>query len=151
MTAFETDLLSELIQRKQECLSQLKVMGRRQAEVVESGSMTDLLDVLAAKQRLLSRLEQTERELDPFRGQDPEQRRWRTPQLRQACADKLAQCATLLREIITQEKESERDLIRRRDQAAVRLQGAHRADEARCAYMNQTPADRGRARFTSDA
>lgn len=151
MTAFETDLLSELIRRKQECLSQLKVMGRRQVELVESGSMTELLDVLAAKQRLLSRLEQTERELDPFRGQDPEQRRWRTPQLRRACADKLADCQTLLREIMTQEKDSEQDLIRRRDEAAVRLQGAHRADEARDAYINQAQADRGPVRFTSDA
>ena len=135
MPALETDSLAELIERKYACLVQLRAVGRRQLDSVLEGGMTELLDVLAAKQRVLADLQRLERALDPFRGQDPQQRRWRSPEQRQACAAQLGQCESLLREIMAQEKESERELIRRRDEAAARLQGVHVASQARGAYV----------------
>jgi len=134
MAALETDVLAELIRAKLACLVQLRDMGRRQHQLIEGGEMTALLDVLAAKQRSLVKLQQIERALDPFRNQDPEGRRWRSPQDRDACAEHLQQCETLLFEIVTQEKRCEAALICRRDDAATRLQGAHLAGEARGAY-----------------
>jgi hypothetical protein len=135
MPALPTDLLAELIQRKHACLVELREMGRRQFETVVEGSITALLDVLAAKQRVLGALQAVERELDPFRGQDPHQRPWRSPEARQACAATLAQCEALLGEILAQEKQSERELVRRRDEAAARLRGIHAAGQARGAYL----------------
>ena len=41
--------------------------------------MTDLLKLLAAKQTVLDQLQQVERQLDPFRDEDPEARVWRSP------------------------------------------------------------------------
>jgi len=135
MTALPTDSLAELIQRKHACLVQLRDMGRKQFETVLQGTMTALLDVLAEKQRVLAELQRLERELDPFRGQDPQQREWRSPEARQACAQTLERCEALLREIVAQEKESERELVRRRDEAAARLRGIHAASLARGAYV----------------
>lgn len=134
MAAFETDTLAELIQSKRECLLQLRELARRQLELIDGGEMTALLDLLAAKQRLLTKLQQTERGLDPFRGQDPHQRRWRSPEDRHLCNEQLRQCELLLAEIISQEKCGEGALRRRRDQAASRLQGANSASRARDAY-----------------
>ena len=140
VTELETDRLAELIQRKRSCLAQLHQMGMKQLELVADGAMAKLLEVLAAKQRLLVNLHQIERALDPFRGQSPEERRWPSAAEREKCAEELTQCETLLGEIVTQEKQSEAELIRRRDEAAQRLQGAHVASLARGAYGVKSPA-----------
>ncbi len=134
MTESQTDLLSELIDRKYQCLAQLRDMGRRQFELVSEGSITGVLDVLSARQELLARLQSVERALDPFRDQDPDARRWRFPEKRRRCAEQLARCETLLAEILAQEKQSEQELTRRRDEVAHRLTGIHRAGQARGAY-----------------
>ena len=119
MAALETDVLAELIRSKCACLRQLCDMGQRQLELIDQGNMTALLDVLAAKQRVLWRLQQIERALDPFRDQDPDQRHWRTPELRRRCAEEVKQCEALLGEIVSREKLSESALIRRRDETAT--------------------------------
>ncbi len=137
MSAFETDVLAELIHGKRECLDKLREMGRRQAEFIDEGNITALLDVLTAKQRLLEQLQRIERDLDPFRDQDPDRRRWRTVEDRRVCMEELQQCERLLAEIISQEKCSEGALLRRRDEAASRLQDAHLAGQAREAYTAQ--------------
>jgi hypothetical protein len=134
MPALETDILADLIRAKRSCLIELRDMGRRQLELIDGGDMTTLLDLLAAKQRTINQLQRIERALDPFRKQDAEARRWRTPQDRAACAEQLQHCESLLAEVLSQEKCSESALVRRRDETSARLQGAHLASQARGAY-----------------
>jgi len=129
-----TETLANLIREKRDCLLTLRDMGRRQLELIDEGNMTALLEVLAAKQRVLNTLQRVDRALDPFRDDDPEQRVWHSPDERRRCAEQLQQCETLLGEIVSQEKCSEGALIRRRDETAERLQGVHRANRARGAY-----------------
>jgi hypothetical protein len=133
----DTRLLAELIRGKRECLLQLRDLGRRQIELIDEGNITALLEVLTAKQRPLERLQQIERALDPFRGQDPDRRRWPTSEDRRLCTEQLQQCERLLAEIISQERCSEGALLQRRDEAASRLQEAHFAGQAREAYTGQ--------------
>jgi len=137
MTSFQTDVLAELIRDKRACLVQLRDMGRRQLELIDAGDLTALLDLLSAKNAPLLKLQQIERALDPFRDQDPDQRPWRTPEDRGLCARQLQECEALLSEIVSQEKCCEGALVRRRDEAATRLQGAHLADRARGAYITE--------------
>jgi hypothetical protein len=150
MATLETDTLAELIGAKCECLRQIRNLGRRQFELIEADEMTPLLDLLAVKQRSLLRLQQIERALDPLRNQDAEQRRWRSPEARQACAEQLSRCEALLREIVAQEKRSESTLCRRRDEAAARLQGLHVAGAARGAYAAQAAAEQSQLDLLSD-
>jgi hypothetical protein len=131
----ETDILKDLIRVKRECLSQLRDMGRKQLALIDEGNMTSLMDILAVKQRPLVNLQRIERALDPFRKQDPERRVWRSGSDRAQCAEQIKQCEILLAEIVSQEKCCEAALIRRRDEAAARLQGAHLAGQARHAYL----------------
>lgn len=150
MSDTSTDLLAALVERKHGCLVQLREMGRRQWDSVVAGSMTDLLDILAAKQRVLGDLQRVERGLEPFQGQEPETRRWRSPAERQACAGRLAECQMLLREILEQERESERELVRRRDEASAQLQGMHAARAARGAYAQPLAEPFRQLDLTSD-
>jgi len=137
MSALDTDLLSDLIQRKRSCLVQLRDMGEKQLVLVHEGNMTQLLELLAVKQHVLIQLQQTERGLDRFRDEDPQKRVWSSPAKRQQCAANLADCERLLAQIVAQEKQSEQELIRRRDEAADRLAGVHTAGQARGAYTAQ--------------
>ena len=150
MTALETDLLAELIRRKLDCLVELRDMGAKQLEFVRAGRITELLDLLSAKHRLLIRLERIEEELAPFRGQAPEGRTWRTPDGRRECARQVEQCEALLGEIVVREKQSECELTRRRDTLASQLQGFHLASQARGAYAALSRADASRIDLTSE-
>ncbi len=133
----DTEILKDLIRVRRECLMQLRDMGRKQLALIEEGNMTSLMEVLASKQRPLVTLQRIERALDPFRNQDPQERVWRSAGDREQCVEQLKQCENLLAEIVSQEKSSEAALIRRRDEAAARLQGAHLAGHARQAYLPQ--------------
>jgi hypothetical protein len=137
-TVLATDVLAELIQSKHRVLVQLRSLGERQLALAHDGLISELLDVLGLKQRILVQLQSIERELEPFRGEDPESRHWRSAEARRRCGATLAECESLLAAIVRQEKQSENELTRRRDEAARRLAGMHSAAEARCAYL--TPA-----------
>lgn len=151
MTTLETDTLAELISQKLTCLTKLLEMGKKQLELVGAGSITELLDVLAFKQRVIEELQRVEASLDPFRGQDPSTRRWNTPQKQRQCASQLQQCEALLGEIVNQEKKSEKSLIRRRDAVAVELQEVHLASQARGAYASESLPEGSRLDLLSDS
>lgn len=133
-TLWDTDLLLQLAGRRLSLLDQLHALGRRQIELIAQGDMTHLIQVLAAKHNVLAELQQTEKRLDPFRGQQPEARRWRNETLRERCAEVVGKSDRLFREILEQEKQAEAELARHRDETAKRLQIAHSAGHARVAY-----------------
>ncbi len=130
-----TDVLAQLIDTKVELLSQLRQLAARQVELVEAGDMTRIMNLLAVKQRLLNAVDQIERQLDPFRTEDAEQRAWQSPAHRQRARDASARCDALLQEIMTVERSCEAQLFQRRDQAAEQLQGMHFSAQVASAYL----------------
>jgi hypothetical protein len=138
MSSNQTAILSERIQQKHELLVQLRDIGLRQLELIAAGDMNQLLKVLAAKQRLLGVLQAVERSLDPFRGDDPDRRIWTSPEDRQRCANTARRCEALLRTIVGQERESESQMIVRRNDTALRLREIQHASDIRRAYADDT-------------
>ncbi len=147
----ETDLLAELIDQKHGVLIELRELSRRQVDVIDGGDTSKLISILAAKQKHLNRLQEIQRGLDPFRDQDPESREWRVPDDRERCRAAAERCEALLREIMIVERQCESNLIVRRDAAADQLQGTHRANEARTAYLNPHGNVPGGLNLTSEA
>lgn len=134
MERIPTDGLAELIAAKRDILEQVRQLSRQQSADVASGELTRLLTILAAKESLLRRLFAVERKLDPYREEDPEARRWRSPEARRRCQQDAERCESLLSEIMLLEKQSESDLRSRRDETAQQLEGLQSAGEARRAY-----------------
>ena len=132
----ETDLLTSLVERKCRCLEQMLALGRQQTAFVGNGEMTDLLQLVSAKQQLLAQLQDLERQLDPFRLQQPTQRFWRNEAARNHCGNLLAQAERLFQEILHEERQSEEQLRRRRDETGVQLAQAQQAALARRAYVD---------------
>jgi len=141
MTNLSTDLLMQLVQARYTCLRQLRDLGRRQLDLIDEGKITALLDLLSVKQKPLCDIQRIEKALDPFRGQDPEQRSWRSVHDRAECARLVEQCETLLKEIVAQEKQCETIMIQKRDAAAIQLQQLRSAGRAQGAYTASSGTD----------
>jgi len=131
----DSRLLASSMARKAQLLELLQRLGTAQLSLVGEGDMSRLLQVLASKDSLLAQLQLVERELDPFRDEDPERRVWATPELRNACKQDAARCASLLTEIVALEKQSEAEMTCRRDATAAQLQGLYGSQEAQGAYI----------------
>ncbi len=135
MSTPDTNTLTQVLAAKCELLMQLRQLGQQQSQLIEAAELGQLLNLLATKQRLLHGLQTIERQLDPFRGQLPEQRQWHSADDRQRCADLAAACEKLLMEVMASERYGQEQLILRRDEAATQLQVAHFAAQAHDAYV----------------
>ncbi len=135
----DTDLLASLIDKKLVVLERLRQLSRRQPELVQGGDMTALLAVLGAKQTLLNELHALERQIDPFREEDPDRRQWRSSADRVRCRQASERCESLLQEVMLIEKQCETSLCQRRDEVANKLKEFHHAAHATSAYVDFAP------------
>jgi hypothetical protein len=129
-----TRQLAELVEQKHACLVQLLEIGARQEELIQAGDMTQLLRVLTSKHSLIAALQRIERDLTPFRDQDPQTRVWSSAEARADCAEKAALCRELLDDVVRQEKFNESLLLKQREAVADRLGQVHAAARASGAY-----------------
>lgn len=130
-----TERLTHWIGQKLTILEQVRDLSQRQAALIAAGDVQRLLSVLTAKQTLLTELQKVERELEPYRQQDPEARQWRSFAEREECRQRAAHCEAVLREIVHIEQQDEAELRQRRAAAAARLQGTHDTAQATRAYL----------------
>ncbi len=148
--SYETERLAELIGCKHDILIHLRRLTMRQAEFVGAGDLSSLHRIFAAKQSLLNQLQRVESQLDPFRTQDPSQRRWRTPEDRRRCREMSDRCAVLLEEIKQAECNDQQTLVRRRDEVASQLEVANTGVHACSAYLTNDTAARRQLDITSE-
>ena len=132
-----TEQLAALIAQKHEVLVQLRAVGVRQTGLVAGGEVAALLKLLAAKQHLITRLQELERELKPFYAGDPDKRVWRSPDDRARCAKQANDCNALLEEIVQLEKLGADKMNERKNEVAQQLQQVHAATHVRNAYQAQ--------------
>jgi len=135
-----TEQLAALINQKHEVLVQLRAVGVRQTGLVASGEIAALLKLLAAKQHLITRLQELERELKPFYAGDPDKRVWRSPDDRARCAKQADDCNVLLEEIVQLEKLGADKMNERKNEVAQQLNQVHAASHVRNAYQAQQRA-----------
>ena len=134
LTLNDTDRLAALIAAKLQVVEILERLARKQLALVESGDAGVLLKLLAAKQTVLAQLQALERQLDPFRAQDPECRPWPSPAHRAQCQAQADRCTKLLAETMELEKQGEAALAARRDAVSSALASTQAAADARTAY-----------------
>jgi flagellar biosynthesis/type III secretory pathway chaperone len=131
----DTNTLTQLFAQKCELLVQLRHLVGQQYELIDASDLSQLLNLLAVKQRSIGKLNTIQQQLEPYRGQSPQERTWTSEEDRRRCADLADACQRLLAEVVELEKQSESRLIFRRDEAATRLQAVHFAAQAREAYV----------------
>jgi hypothetical protein len=132
-----TEELAALIAKKHEVLVQLRAVGLRQSNLVGSGEIAALLKLLAAKQQLITCLQDLEGELKPYYAGDPDKRIWRSSEQRARCAKQASECNALLEEIVRLEKLGAERMNERKNEVAQQLQQVHAAAHVRNAYQAQ--------------
>ena len=135
-----TEQLAALIAQKHEVLVQLRAVGVRQTDLVAGGEVAALLKLLAAKQHLITRLQELEGELKPYYAGDPDKRVWRSPDERVRCAKQAGECNALLEEIVRFEKLGAEKMNERKNEVAQQLNQVHAAAHVRNAYQAQQRA-----------
>src|SRR4051794_37604743 len=132
-----TEQLAALIAQKHEVLLQLRAFGVRQMDLVASGEVAALLKLLAAKQHLITRLQELERELKPYYAGDPDKRVWRSADERARCAKQASECNALLEDVVRFEKLGAEKMNERKNEVAQQLHEVHAATHVRNAYQAQ--------------
>jgi hypothetical protein len=134
----ETDLLAQLIDAKQQVLRQLLDVSRRQQQIIAEKELTSLFSVLSAKQQILQVLQKIDQQLEPFRGDDPQQRQWRTESDRVRCREQAARCEAILKEILSLEKAAELSMVEQREQTATEIAAFQHHAQAERAYVGSS-------------
>jgi hypothetical protein len=129
-----TERLAALVMSKQQVLEILVQMSRQQLALIDTGDMTTLLKLLSGKQTVITHLHYIERELTPFRDEDPDGRVWTSPDHRTACQARAQQCNTLLAEAMDLERRAETAMHHRRNATAAALSSLQAGADAKAAY-----------------
>jgi hypothetical protein len=135
-----TEQLAALVTAKQHVLKVLVQLSQRQVEFISAGDMSSLIKLLAGKQTVMNQLQAIEREMTPFRDEDPETRLWSSPAQRMACQTRAQECNTLLGQAMQLEQQAEAAMLVRRNATAEALSAVQTASDARAAYSGHTAA-----------
>lgn len=134
MLTIDVRELLELFGQEQACYTALTDLSRRQKDVIESGEIDILLEILAQKQDVLERVGAIERQLSPYKGQWPLLRTQFDENDRQVLDMALATVEELLAALIAMERESEQLLGQKRDQSRRDFQKTERGAAAHQVY-----------------
>jgi len=116
-----TESLFELIESKLHLLNEMQAMSLAQTDLVSQHDMTSLMTLLSRKQELMGALGNVQSQLANFQGQDPELRKWSTPERRKACQEMVSRCDQLLQELIVMEDRSLGNMNLQRETVAAQL------------------------------
>ena len=122
--------LCKLMTQRRNVLAELLELGRHQIDVIAAGRMSELMALLAQKQRPLQQLAEICHVLREAAQEDPQQRRWDSETQRQQCREDQEQCEQMHVELLAIEAQCETALQESREtlqQRISRLDSAHQA------------------------
>lgn len=134
MPELSTTVLAGLMSKRRKCLEQLRELGRRQAQYIAGGEMTELLRLVAAKEQLIVAMQAIERQLAPFQAETADSRDWDSAAAREQCAADAEACRALLQEVMAMERAGEEQVTQRRDAVSQQLRVAAQGGRVREAY-----------------
>ena len=144
-----TDKLHGLMAAKLEVLEQLCELAKQQSTITHSGDATILLSFLSRKQPLMDRLGELQVDLSIYAADDPAQRHWRSPELRETCRAASQRCQQVLSEIVLLEKQSLDEMSLQRDALTAQLQDGQDGTLAAQAYRSSDALSEGSFDLTS--
>lgn len=148
--AVNTTQLATLIDAKHSVLARLRELAERQLAHIHERNNGALVSMLAVKQKLLDELTAIEKQLDPYRSEDPDRRNWPSPAHRTRCAQVAAACRELLDELMRLDQQGMQHLRAQQQTTMQELHSAQESATARSAYLAATPAAPNQFDLTSE-
>lgn len=134
-----TKLMLELLEKRLGIIEQLSELARRQLEIIRSGDVVVLLEMLGRKQQAIGELEMTERELAPYREDVPEERIWADEKSRQRAEAVIEYSKELLKYVMEIDAIGERELSEQKDITEAKLKKLEQGSNVHAAYSNAAP------------
>jgi len=126
--------LIHLVSEKHQCLAKVYDLSQRQMACVTTGDIEALLEILAAKQRVLTELQSLDHQLKEYGALDFDQDSM-PEEYRDVITAMIAKCRELLEQILRMESECARILEQRKNDVAKQLAEFHDFMQARAAYQ----------------
>ena len=133
----DSEHLFQLVGQKLERLELLHAYSGNQMQYVESEDMSAILEILAAKQRLLIEIEGIDRQITGYHVDDPEERVWPTQDMRVQCREKISQSDRLVREMLEYDRIATERLTEKKSVAKQQLQQFVDTAHAQGVYRQQ--------------
>jgi len=131
----DSEHLYQLIEQKLKLLEQLKACSGNQMQYVDAENLEALLEILAAKQRMLLEIEGIDQQITGYHVDNPDDRVWPSQEMRSRCREMVSQCDWLVREALANDQLAEQQLMYKKNAVKqqllqvsdkIRVQGAYR-------------------------
>ena len=131
----DSEHLYQLIEQKLKLLEQLAACSGNQMQYVDAENLEALLEILAAKQRMLLEIEGIDRQITGYHVDNPDDRVWPSQEMRSRCREMVSQCDQLVREALANDQLAEQQLMYKKNAVKqqllqvsdkIRVQGAYR-------------------------
>ncbi len=143
--------LSELIAQRWSALDELLELGRLQTEAINAGQMSQLMRILSAKQAPLNRLDSIAKLIRAAADDDPTQRAWDNPSIRESCRAQQEQCDQMHLDLLAIEAACETALQENRSSLQAEILQMNASHQAAKYYAPRTSvATSGRQLDLSD-
>ncbi len=134
--SFGTKKLQELGSLKLHLLRSARELSIQQFEVMQSDDVATLLTVLSRKSEILDTLRTLQKDLDPYREQQPEDRHWDSEEERLACRKTFDEIDRLLEELTQMDNQALDQMTQQRDAMASQLAQFATAEAVQNAYAS---------------
>jgi hypothetical protein len=134
--SFGTKKLQELGSLKLHLLRSARELSIQQFEVMQSDDVSTLLTVLSRKSELLDTLRTLQKDLDPYREQQPEDRHWDSEEERLACRKTFEEIDRLLEELTQMDNQALEQMTKQRDAMASQIAQFATAEAVHNAYAS---------------
>ncbi len=138
MNSLNTELLTDLVDRKLHLLLEIKHLTIEQMRLIEQDEVDALLAILNRKREAMDGLNFVQNELRPFQSQSPEDRKWKDDKTREACRGKVEQCDRLLAELIAMENSAVQTLSQERELVSQKLHAMQSSATIDRVYQNNS-------------
>jgi hypothetical protein len=132
--SFGTKKLQELGSLKLHLLRSARELSIQQFEVMQSDDVATLLTVLSRKSEILDTLRTLQKDLDPYRDQQPEDRQWDSAEERLACRKTFEEIDRLLEELTQMDNRALEQMTQQRDAMASQIAQFATAEAVQNAY-----------------
>ncbi len=140
---------SELIRLREGILMRLVPISERQREIVESGDVSLLMELLGRKFKVFEEFERTEQQLAPFKDIPPEERIWDSEEERLRTAKSIEHSKELIAEILRNDERSTGLMAQQKDELAEQIRRMDQGNRMQVGYAKQSPSGNVR-RFNTE-
>jgi len=131
-----TKKLQELGNLKLHLLRSARELSIQQIEVMQSDDVATLLTVLSRKSEILDTLKTLQKELDPYRNQEPEDRIWDSAEEQASCRKIFEEIDRLLEELSQMDNQALDQMTHQRDAMASQIAQFATAEAVQNAYAS---------------